>query len=210
MADENGVMTHLSTEHIITYLNGRAADTEKSTMEAHLSICAECSESRTQIQALERRLRREPRYELPADFVDSLLNLFPATAEPEKPSLRQIIASLVYDSFDQPMLAGARSPAAAPRHLIFRAGDFDVDVKLEPAGHQQITLAGQVLSSAPNFFDNAPVQVESGGLVRYRTHTNEMGEFSFEVPNDTYGLSIDLPEVQIAIFEVNSRNPAGE
>ena len=74
-------MTHLSTEHILNYLNGKAADSEKSTVEAHLAICAECSESRTQIQALERRLRREPRYELPADFVNGLLNLFPDNPE---------------------------------------------------------------------------------------------------------------------------------
>jgi hypothetical protein len=192
-------MRHLTTENIITYLNGRAPDAEKSETEAHLAVCIVCSESRTQIRALERRLRREPCYELPPDFVAGLLNLFPAVREPEKTSFRQIVASLIYDSFDQPMLAGARRLTVAPRHLLFCAGDIDVDVKIESSGDQQMTLTGQVLSGSSRFFDNAPVTLESGGPVRYQTCTNEMGEFSIEVPNDTYRLFVDLPEGQIDI-----------
>ena len=193
------MMRHLTTENIISYLDGRAGEAEKSETEAHLAICAGCSESRTQIQALEHRLRQERRYELPPDFVARLVNLFPAVREPERLSFRQMIASLIYDSFDQPMLAGVRSTTAAPRHLVFCGGDIDIDVKIESSGDQQMTLTGQVLSCSSRCFDNVPVTLDSGGPVRYQTCTNEMGEFSIEVPNGTYRLSVDLPEVQIDI-----------
>ena len=172
-------MQHVSTENILTYLDGKAKDAEKSELGGHLAVCPECSESKTQIQALELRLSEEPRFEPSARAVQSWINLFPSSPEPNKGSLRQIIASLIYDSFDQPMLAGERGAGAAPRPLLYRADDIGVDVKIEVTeANERITLAGQVLSGSSNFLDDAPVGLESGGIMRYQTHTNEVGEFS--------------------------------
>ena len=104
------------------------------------------------------------------------------------------------------MLAEERGAATAPRPFLYRAGDIGVDVKIEVTeANQRITLAGQVLSGSSNFLDNAPVGLESGGIMRYQTRTNESGEFSFEVPKDTYHLSIELPEDRITIFDVHLR-----
>jgi len=129
--------------------------------------------------------------------------------QPEsKGTLRKIIAALVFDTYDQPMLAGVRRVGVPPRQLLFRAGDVDVDVKIESMeANDRITLVGQVLSSTAKFFDNTPVKLESHGIVRYRTRTNVVGEFSFdEVPKDTYHLSVDLPEGQITLFCVHRGN----
>ena len=105
------------------------------------------------------------------------------------------------------MLAGVRRPGTVARQRIFRAGDIDVDVKIESAqAGERITLAGQILSGKSDFFDNAPVRLESQGIVRFRTRTNEVGEFSFEVPNDTYHLSIGLKEEEIVIFGAHHRD----
>jgi hypothetical protein len=81
-------------------------------------------------------------------------------------------------------------------------------VKIESMeANDRITLVGQVLSNATKFFDNAPVILESHGVVRYRTQTNVVGEFSFdEVPKDTYHLSVELPEGQITLFCVHRGN----
>src|SRR5262249_4674571 len=156
---------------------------EKSVFDAHLAVCAQCAESKKQIEALDLRLREEPSFQPPAHAVRAWINLFPAASEPEKSSLRQIIASLVYDSFDQPMLAGMRSLGAAPRQFQFRADDVDVDVKIESTERNEwITLSGQVISGASKFPDNVPVELQSQGGVRYQTRTNELGEFSFEAP----------------------------
>ena len=122
--------------------------------------------------------------------------------------IRKIIAALVFDTFEQPALAGVRRVGAPPRQLLFRAGDVDVDVKIESMeANDRITLVGQVLSSGAKFFDNTPVKLESHGIVRYKTRTNLVGEFSFdEVPKDTYHLSVDLPEGQITLFCVHRAN----
>jgi hypothetical protein len=201
-------MRHLTIENIVNYMDGQATDVEKSTLEAHLANCRECLELKQEFQSLMLQLREDSYFEPPAETLEWGINLFQPVMQPEKGGVRKIIASLVYDTFDQPMLAGVRRVGVPPRQLLFRAGDVDVDVKIESMeANDRITLVGQVLSSATKFFDNTPVKLESHGIVRYRTRTNVVGEFSFdEVPKDTYHLSVDLPEGQITLFCVHRGN----
>ncbi len=201
-------MRHLTVENIMDYMDGMGTDVEKSTVETHLVDCKECSEVKQEFQVLAMQLREDSAFEPPAELVQWGVDLFQPVMQPEKSGLRKIIAALVYDTFDQPMLAGVRRVGAPPRQLLFRAGDVDVDVKIESMEtNDRITLVGQVLSSATKFFDNTPVKLESHGIVRYRTRTNVVGEFSFdEVPKDTYHLSVDLPEGQITLFCVHRGN----
>jgi hypothetical protein len=190
-------------------MDGQPTDVEKSTLEEHLTSCTECRELKQEFQNLTTRLREDSSFEPPADVVQWSVDLFQPVMQPEsKGRLRKIIASLVFDTYDQPMLAGVRRVGAPPRQLLFRAGDVDVDVKIESMeANDRITLVGQVLSSTAKFFDNTPVKLESHGIVRYRTQTNVVGEFSFdEVPKDTYHLSVDLPEGQITLFCVHRGN----
>lgn len=200
-------MDHLTTENIITYLDGKATDAEKRTVQAHLAVCAECIESMRQIESVEVMLREEPSFEPPDHLVERWMNVFRTTPvpKPEKTaSLPRMIASLVFDSFVQPVLVFERGLGPRPHQKIFRAGDIDVDVKIQSVGTgEQISLEGQVLDSSTTFLDDVAVCLESHGVVRYRTRTNKVGEFSFEVPNETYHLSIRLPEVEIAIFGVH-------
>jgi len=189
-------------------MDGQASAVEKSTVESHLVGCKDCVDLNQEFHVLINRLREDSTYEPPAALVQWGINLFQPVVQPQVGGLRKIIAALVFDTFDQPMLAGVRRVGAPPRQLLFRAGDVDVDVKIESMeANDRITLVGQVLSSATKFFDNTPVKLESHGIVRYRTRTNVVGEFSFdEVPKDTYHLSVDLPEGQITLFCVHRGN----
>jgi hypothetical protein len=193
-------------------MDGLVPDVEKPTLEAHLSTCRECAELRQEIQSFIIRLQEDSSYEPPAAALQWSLDLFQPVMQPQtgglRHGLRKMIASLIFDTFDEPMLAGVRRVGAPPRQLLFRAGDVDVDVKIESMeANDRITLVGQVLSSAAKFFDNTPVKLEAHGIVRYRTRTNVVGEFSFdEVPKDTYHLSVDLPEGQITLFCVHRGN----
>ena len=203
-------MRHVTVENLINYMDGLTPDVEKPTLESHLKSCPECTELHQEFQALVIRLRADASFEPPAEALRWGINLFQPVLQTQSRSggLRKMIASLVFDTFDQPLLAGVRRVGAPPRQLLFRAGDVDVDVKIESMeANDRITLVGQVLSSATKFFDNTPVKLESHGIVRYRTRTNLVGEFSFdEVPKDTYHLSVDLPEGQITLFCVHRGN----
>ena len=202
-------MRHVTVENLITYTEGAASAVEKSTLEGHVASCSDCAELKQEFQNMVFKLQEDSSFEPPADLIQWGVSLFQPVMQPETTGkLRKIIASLVFDTYDQPMLAGVRRVGAPPRQLLFRAGAVDVDVKIESMeANDRITLVGQVLSGAEKFFDNTPVKLESHGMVRYRTRTNVVGEFSFdEVPKDTYHLSVDLPEGQITLFCVHRGN----
>jgi hypothetical protein len=202
-------MQHINTEDLVDYMDGRVSDEGKLAVENHLSKCNDCVELKGELQLLVLRLQQDVTFEPPAELVQWGISLFQPLLQPATGGkLRKLIASLVFDTFDQPLLAGVRRVGAPPRQLLFRAGDVDVDVKIESMeANDRITLVGQVLSTTAKFFDNTPVKLESHGIVRYRTMTNLVGEFSFdEVPKDTYHLSVDLPEGQITLFCVHRGN----
>jgi len=203
-------MRHLTVENLIDYIEGHASDVEKSTLEGHLVTCGDCGDLRQELQGMLHGLKEDASFEPPAELVQLGVNLYQPVMKPEGivAGFRRYIATLVFDTFDQPMMAGVRRVGAPPRQLLFRAGEVDVDVKIESMeANDRITLVGQVLSNADKFFDNTPVKLESHGIVRYRTTTNVVGEFSFdEVPKDTYHLSVDLPEGQITLFCVHRGN----
>ena len=202
-------MRHVTIEEIVTYTDGKASDAERIFLESHTMTCSDCNDLCKEFQTLLVRLREDSTYEPPSESVEWGINLFQPIVQPQASgNLRRLIASLVYDTYDQPMLAGVRHVSAPPRQLLFRAGEVDVDVKIESTeANDRIALAGQVLSNDIKFFDNTPVKLESHGIVRYRTRTNSVGEFSFDdVPKDTYHLSVDLPEGQITLFCVHRGN----
>ncbi len=201
-------MRHIKIENLVNYVDGVALDVDKVSVETHLTACNECAELKQELQILMMRLQEDSSLEPPAELLQWGINLFQPVMQPKTGPVRRLIASLVFDTFDQPMLAGMRRVGTPPRQLLFRAGDVDVDVKIEAMeASDRISLIGQVLSADTKFFDNTPIKLESRGLVRYHTKTNVVGEFSFdEVPKDTYHLSVDLPEGQITLFCVYRGN----
>jgi len=202
-------MEHASTEELIDYADGQISGTAKEILDHHLLICSECAELKEEFEDLFLQLRTDATYEPPADLVHWGISLFQPLAQPSTgEKLRKLVATLVFDTFDQPMLAGVRHVGTAARQLLFRAGDIDVDVKIESVeSDERITLVGQVLATSSKFLENTPVKLESHGITRFRTMTNLVGEFSFdEVPKDTYHLSVDLPEGQVTLFCVHRGN----
>jgi hypothetical protein len=202
-------MRHVSAEEIVNYTDGKTSEAERQTVGNHIAACSECKELSQEFQNLITRLQNDATFEPPAEVVQWGVSLFqPVQRPPADGPFRRLIASLVFDTYDEPMLAGIRRVGAPPRQLLFRAGEVDVDVKIESMEtNDRITLVGQVLSNTTKFFDNTPVKLESHGIVRFKTRTNLVGEFSFDaVPKDTYHLSVDLPEGQITLFCVHRGN----
>jgi len=193
------------------YRDGHLTEESKAMIDSHLAHCAECSQMNKELQEFVIWLESDSSFEPPADVLQWGMSLFQPllqTKESVGGKVRRIVASLVFDTFDEPALAGVRRVGAPPRQLLFRAGDVDVDVKIESVEtNDRISLVGQVLSNNEKFFDNTPVKLESHGMVRYKTMTNFVGEFVFdEVPKDTYHLSVHLPEGQITLFCVHRGN----
>ena len=198
-------MAHLNVEELVSYVEGQAGVAARPVIEEHLHACIDCAEVSQEIQHLLTRLQQDAAFEPPVEVLQQSISLFQPVIQFASNKVRKIIGVLVFDSFEQPALAGMRHVGAPPRQLLFRAGAVDVDVKIESMeANDRITLVGQVLSDGAKFFDNTPVKLESHGIVRYKTRTNVVGEFTFdEVPKDTYHLTVDLPEGQITLFCVH-------
>ena len=161
-----------------------------------------------EFQELTGFLQEDAANEPPAHLLEWSVELFQPVLRPHESTVRRIFGTLVFDSFEQPLPAGIRHVGSVPRQLLFKAGDVDVDVRIEPEKDDRISLAGQVVSESTDFFENTPVRLESHGLVRFKTQTNPVGEFSFDgVPQDTYHLSMDLPEGQVTLFCVHRSQP---
>jgi len=202
-------MGHVKTEDLVDYADNRMLDQARAEIELHFSECRDCDGLRQDIQNLVLQLQSEAAFEPPADLVQWGIRLFEPLAQPTTgEKLRKMVATLVFDTFDQPVLAGVRRVGTAGRQLLFRAGDIDVDVKIESVeSDERISLVGQVLATTSKFLENTPVRLQAHGLTRFSTMTNLVGEFSFdEVPKDTYHLSVDLPEGQITLFCVHRGN----
>jgi len=204
-------MRHINAEKLMEYRDGQLTDDAKAVVDNHLSQCSSCSELKQELQQFMSFIESDASFEPPAEVLQWGVSLFQPILQPRESiggQVRKIVASLVFDTFDEPAVAGVRRVGAPPRQLLFRAGDVDVDVKIESVEtNDRICLVGQVLSNSEKFFDNTPVKLESHGMVRYKTLTNSVGEFVFdEVPKDTYHLSVDLPEGQITLFCVHRGN----
>ena len=204
-------MRHVNAEKLMEYTDGQLTEEAKAMIDSHLSHCPDCQQTKQELLQFVKHLQADSLFEPPADALQWGINLFQPMLQPKETvggKIRKIVASLVFDTFDEPMQVGVRRVGAPPRQLLFRAGDVDVDVKIESVeANDRISLAGQVLSNNEKFFDNTPVKLESHGMVRYKTMTNLVGEFVFdEVPKDTYHLSVDLPEGQITLFCVHRGN----
>ena len=204
-------MRHVNAENLMAYMDGQVAAESKETIHKHLTDCADCLQLKHELEQFVLQLEADASFEPPTELDQWGVSLFQPMRQPKESAggkVRKYVASLVFDTFDEPMLAGVRRVGAPPRQLLFRAGDVDVDVKIESMeANDRISLVGQVLSNTEKFFDNTPVKLESHGTVRYKTMTNFVGEFAFdEVPKDTYHLSVDLPEGQITLFCVHRGN----
>src|SRR5215831_6708663 len=143
-------MRHITIENLMNYVEGTVSDVEKSTLETHVTSCGDCAELKQEFQILAYRLKEDASFEPPADLVQWGIDLFQPVMQPQGSGrgIRKFIASLVFDTYEQPMFAGVRRVGAPPRQLLFRAGDVDIDVKIEAMeANDRITLVGQVLSS---------------------------------------------------------------
>lgn len=106
---------------------------------------------------------------------------------------RRITAALRFDSLRMPIAMGTRSQPTRERQLIFEAGLYDVDVRIEPDGVLW-ALSGALLGS------DAGGQVELKGPATVQTELNSLGEFSLPpMPSGTYSLTLRLDDVDVSM-----------
>jgi hypothetical protein len=98
------------------------------------------------------------------------------------PSGKLDLATLHFDSDQQPLAAGMRSGQATARQLLYKSGSVCIDMRMEPTpGSESVVLIGQLLDSMHpgHGISGVPVSLLSKGDTLLQKETNAAGEFDF-------------------------------
>lgn len=194
-------MQHLETTEWIDYVRGVMPAERAGFAAAHLSDgCVSCEDKASWLFRLTESAAREV---MVPDAVANVAKAILAAKNRETEDLTRVVlrrlkAVMEYDSFFDLQPAGARSLplGCGSRMLLFRAGEYSVDLRLEAEPeHPNWTLVGQ-LSNDDNPSDdmsNLPVLVMAGKKVVGKTFSNEFGEFVLpDLPRQRLHLCVPL------------------
>jgi hypothetical protein len=177
-------MRHYSLEKWVDFVRGVVAEDEMRAMQSHLDNgCNQCSKELSMWQRLQQVARREPANMPPAGAVRTVHAAFANRAAGGLQHANPAVASLLFDSFRGPLLAGVRSSVSSSQQLLYGAGDYRIDVRIEPQmDSEKVVLIGQVLNSAdPNqLLSSLPISLLKGRKILAESVTSEFGEFQIE------------------------------
>ncbi|MCI0486783.1 MAG: hypothetical protein L0229_09305, partial [Blastocatellia bacterium] len=136
-----------SFERLIDYLDGHLGALEASRVAAHIeSECLRCAANREWYEKVRLLAASDDLPEPPPWVLKRALRIF--ENRPVRPRLverlGQMVASLVFDSLARPAIAGVRSTETSNRQLLYRAGDYSIDLQVAQAPRSQANLIGQV------------------------------------------------------------------
>jgi hypothetical protein len=194
-------MTHFDIEQWADFSRGAATGADRALMQRHLaSGCGRCNRMVDLLVGVAAVTRADKDYDPPAAVVRRAKALY----RPQRPE--RLTARVIYDSFRDPLPAGVRTQDRLTRHVLYQAGDYSLDVRVEQhAGAATATLVGQVVTRERPGTSAGDVQV----MLRRGTKTvaaasgNAFGEFQLdyrpvaslqlEVTLGTTGPVLELP-----------------
>jgi hypothetical protein len=177
-------MRHYSLEKWVDFARNVVREDEKVEMQSHLETgCAACSKELSMWQRLQQVARRESAYAPSEGTVRTVNATFVNRPAGRSSRAKSQLASLLFDSFRGPLLAGVRSSGSASQQLLYGAGDYRIDVRIEPQiDSEKVVLIGQVLNSADpdERLSAAPVSLLKCRKLLAESVTSEFGEFQIE------------------------------
>jgi hypothetical protein len=190
------IMTFFSPHIAFTELADLADEHSSPSSEAlrHLAECSHCSDQLQTIRQTTSLMRSDLIENAPADLVKHAKGIFRQRVARRKPStLSRIVAALTFDSLTAAPAYGLRSQMGVGRQLVYSTETIDIDVRVS-AENDEWQIAGQVPGS---LCASGEVKLE-GDSFSATTKLTEFCEFSFSsVPEGTYKLSVQLPDVTI-------------
>lgn len=193
-------------ERLMDYLEGRLPADQSQSLASHLATgCQLCESSRRWYEHVRSIAANDDMVDPPAWLTRRALQIF--DSRDREPGLigriGQVMAALVFDSFAQPSVAGARSAQAASRQLLYRAEDYSIDLQISPSDRSNATVMGQILRKDDLRFEsvsNVPLTLSLHGESVVSAVTNETGEFVLrEIGCGDYDLLIDAREMSITV-----------
>lgn len=180
-------MKHFSSEEWIDFANKVVSGSKRADMQKHLQTgCKRCAKAAALWQKVRRSAENEANYQPPADALHMVEAAFAAKHAASGRREARGIIELLFDSFLQPAVAGARSARSAARQLLYRADPYHVDLHIEAKpGTSHVVVTGQLLDTnqPEHIARNVEILLSSGAEKVARISTNEFGEFRGEIEN---------------------------
>jgi hypothetical protein len=188
---------HYDVAEWADYVRNQVQPEQSGEMLGHLqSGCPRCKEVVGQLAKLTAVCVRERAYDVPEYVERSVKAFFALNRQPKVSALRRVLATLVYDSSNDPQPAGVRMGHQISRHVLFDAGDYSVDLRFEhEKGSASMVLVGQIANrKAPeDMISHFPVILLSGNQELGRSLSNSFGEFQLEyTPREELHLLVPL------------------
>ncbi|HST23625.1 MAG TPA: zf-HC2 domain-containing protein [Blastocatellia bacterium] len=193
-------------EQLVDYLDNRLTEAESAPVRSHLATdCQTCAETRAWYASVHAITASDESIEPPTWVVKRAVRIF--ETQHNRPRLveriGQAVASLVFDSFARPAVSGVRSTETTNRQLLYRAGDYSIDLQVAPSDQSRADLIGQVLREGETTFESVSglrLEIARSGKPSYSTVTDAMGEFKISAMDcGMYDLRVELSEGSITV-----------
>ena len=189
---------HFRSEEWVDLARNVVGADKRKAMQNHLdSGCKPCAEIVNLWQRVHEISQRDTTYAPPSSAVRSVKGMFGIYGGHRRPA-HAAITQLIFDSFQMPRPAGVRSVAPSVRQLLYGAGEYRVDIRIEPQmDSPKAAVVGQILNSQDpeKTINAAPVRLFRAGKVRAECLTNRFGEFHFECDLESHlRLIVSVPD----------------
>jgi hypothetical protein len=205
-------MKHFTTEEWIDFVNQVTSPKQQEAMKKHLGTgCEQCMETVALWQKLHNTAAMEASYQPPAADVRLAKAAFAAAGVGAQRKEKSSFVEVMFDSFLQPVLVGARSSGLGTRQMLYRADPYQIDIQIEakPEGNR-LMVTGQLLDVSSPGVVGRDVKItlsnHRGNVIH--TVTNQFGEFRGEVEN-TGDLELAFPGQGEKSIVISLRNALG-
>lgn len=183
-------MQHASSGQLVDAVRGALAPQERATLDRHLRECDSCTDALGFWRRFAGVVERDAGYEPPAAAVAAVRTYFAGDRathsgpiERLASSVRSLVATLTFDTLQQPLPVAVRACATGTRQLLYNVPPFMLDLRLESSVRsQRILLAGQIANAddPPNVGQGACVSLVGADEELFAVRTNQYGEFYCE------------------------------
>ena len=180
-------MKHFRTQEWIDFVNDLVKGNQQEAMQKHLATgCQRCTETFSLWQKVSKMAAAEASYLPPAGTVRLAKAAFATAGMAEPQKAPRGLVEILFDSFLEPAMAGARSVVIGTRQMLYRADPYQIDIQIEPKpGSNRLVITGQLLDLSHPGVIGRDIQItlsnRRGNTVM--AATNQFGEFSGEIEN---------------------------
>ena len=206
-------MKHFTTEEWIDFVNQVTSHKKQEAMRTHLeSGCKRCTEQVAMWQKVRNAAAVKAQFQPPAGGVRMVKAAYASAGLGKKQKQASSMLEVLFDSFLQPAVTGARSTAMGIRQMLYRADSYQIDMQIEAMpGTNRLVVTGQLMDVSTPEIVSRDVQVtlsnRCGSVVH--TVTNEFGEFRGEIDNSG-DLELSVPCRGHQPITLSLRNALGE